>query len=242
MDLILLAPSLFARLLLLGMLLVTTVQAQSFSAKNLGGNPILDEDGNLLSKTVGRVDLRWGTNLLNQPVPGSSGSPFVRDGFFALGQLRVPESEGWAWVPITVNAWDSSVGESYTDAVAAGHGYASVDCYVLINNGLAYSGTLVNTFPGLRLIPPLPHLQFERDSSGVVLSVSGENGQLLHLQTSSTPTGPWATLDGVFGRGREGPLKLPLEGLIAEAGISGPGQYFRIFPHEHTAIGDTPGR
>lgn len=214
---------------------MTAAQAQSFSAKNLSGNPILDENGDLLSKRVGRVELWWGTNRLNHPSPGSSGSPFLRDGFFALGQLNVPQSEGpswgWAWFPITVNAWDSSVGDSYTDAVRAGHGYASVDCYVLINDGLAYAGSLDKTFPGLQLVPPLPHLQMERDSRGFVLAVTAENGQLLQLEASSTPTGPWFGLNRVFGRGRKVPLKILLEDLIAEVGISNRAQYFRVIPN-----------
>jgi hypothetical protein len=234
MSFIAMTQKLLMHLLFAGMLLVTAVQAQSFSAKNFSGNPILDENGDLLSTRVGRVELWWGTNRLNHPSPGSSGSPFLRDGFFALGQVSLPQSEnlnwGWAWVPITVNAWDSSVGESYTDAVTAGHGYASVDCYVLINNGLAYAGVLDKTFPGLRLVPPLPHLQMERDSRGFVLAVTAENGQFLELQTSSTPTGPWGGLDSVFGRGREVPLKIPLEDLIASVGISSRAHYFRIIP------------
>ncbi len=211
MGLIPAPPKIVACLLIMGILIGSAVQAQVFSAKNLGGLPILDEDGKQLSTSVGRVELRWGTNLINQPLAGYPGNRLVRDGYFAFGDPTVPSARAYTWIPITVRAWNSSVGETYLDAVAAGHGYASVDCYVLLETGSVPPYSLADLFPGLRLLSPLPHLQMTRGTNGFSLEVSGEYGQLLRLYGSLTPIGPWDSFEYVIGHGRAVPLILPLD-------------------------------
>ena len=96
---------------------------QSFSGKNLGGFPILDETETPLSRTNGRVELVWKTKVF------ASGG-FIRDGFFALG--TVSPDPGLDFIPtrILVRCWDASVAASFDEAVRAGHGFAATSVNV----------------------------------------------------------------------------------------------------------------
>lgn len=232
MGLIAVAPKILTRLLIMGMLIGSALQAQVISARNLGGGlPLLDEDGNLLSTKVGRVELWWGTNLINQPIPGYPANRLVKDGYFAFGDPRIPGAESFIWIPITVRIWDSSVGETFTDAVKAGHGYASVETYAFPVTGLGPPYPLADLFPGLRLLPPLPHLEMTRGAKGFQLEVSAEDGVPFFLYGAPTPTGPWTEQLGFLGHGRSVPFVLPLNSPVYDILDTGPtSYYFKVVP------------
>lgn len=196
------------------------------SAKNFGGPPILNEDGKPLSVSVGRVELWSKTNLINQPGPGYPGNRLVRDGFFAFGDLTIPDATAYTWTPITVKAWDSSVGETYADAVATGHGYASVESYVLPVNGTVPPYSMGDWFPGLRLLSPLPHIAMMKGTNWLQLEISGKDGQLLHLEQAPTPTGPWTSYYNILGRGRSTPLTIPLNREPLNFNSTTPARYY----------------
>jgi hypothetical protein len=123
------------------MLLATSVRGfgdGTFSARNLGGSAILDEDHlSPLSKAVGRVEILDGTTVL------ASGN-LVKDGFFALGVVYDPNPA--STVDITVRAWDPVFGATYSAAVASGRAFGSV----LVRGVRLASGTT----------PPLDLTQF----------------------------------------------------------------------------------
>ena len=150
------------------MLLATSVRGfgdGTFSAKNLGGNPITGQDGQPLSKLVGKVEILDGETIL------ASGG-LVKDGFFVLGVVYDPTPGPTA--DITVRAWDASVAFSYAAARAAGYGF----CFTTVKGVRLASGTnppldLTSFgFSGLTLV-------FCPEPKSVTLACTGLGGLLL---------------------------------------------------------------
>ena len=130
----------------------------NFSAKNLGGSPILGEDGLPLTKSAGRVEILDGTAVI------ASGA-FIKDGFFALGTITVPAVHANGFAPLLIRSWDSRVGASFDEAVIAGHGFG----YAQVNATLNYGSTppidlTADGFQGIQLLKadPVPYwVRFE---------------------------------------------------------------------------------
>lgn len=130
----------------------------NFSGKNLGGAPVLGEDGLPLTKSAGRVEILDGTAVI------ASGA-FIKDGFFALGTITVPAVHANGFAPLLIRCWDSRVGASFDEAVIAGHGFG----YAQVNATLNYGSTppidlTADGFQGIQLLKadPVPYwVRFE---------------------------------------------------------------------------------
>ena len=113
--------------------------------QNLGGSPVLNEDGVPLAQDRGRAEV-W----INGAIRGSG--PLVRDGFFAFNSIA-PATGGF--LSVLVRAWDSEAGATYDDARRAGHGYGWV---AMPAEAVYETGSTIASegFPGLQLLRPGP--------------------------------------------------------------------------------------
>ena len=206
-------------------LVTYSVVAQgTFTAKNNTAPPILDESGKPLSRAVGAVELFWGsTQIPNTNYTNSTA--LIKDGVFVFGLVQVSDRAIGNWIQITIRAWDSSVGATYSDAVAAGHGYGSTTCAVSIvpfHSSLP-PDDLGHTFPGLQLVSPLPRLGFSVVRNRRALSVQAEAGRHHLVLVAAAPNGPWGYFAEAIGAGRDSPVLIPIEPSVNAL-------FFRIAP------------
>lgn len=102
------------------------IRAQgTFNAKNLGGQPIL-QNRSPLSKATGKIEILDGVNVI------ASGS-LIKDGYFALGNVYDP-AFGSSTL-ITIRAWDSSIAKTFDQAKQLGRGYGSTTIRISLANG-----------------------------------------------------------------------------------------------------------
>ena len=134
-----------------------------FLAKNLGGQPIRGEDGQPLAKENARIEILDGTAVI-------AAGQFVKDGYFALGNVYVNENNLSQDAALVVRCWDSKVGRTFDDAVAAGHGFGAADVTVHLITGSTPPVSLVDDgFAGFQLVQADPVPYWIRSEESLIL-------------------------------------------------------------------------
>ena len=119
----------------------------TFNGKNTSTSPLLGADGLKLSKATGRVEILVGGTVLS-----TAKNTLAADGIFSLGVITVPNAASGSTVAVTVRAWDTSAGATYTAAFVANNGGFAATTFNV--EGLATGSTpppAMANFTGLQL-------------------------------------------------------------------------------------------